>query len=236
MSLFSRLRAIQNEIPRLRGPLHERHLAVLKELMASERIIDIGGGSPWKTGWLHKMYGDTLSKKGYCFDLDFSARPHVVADVHHVPLGNQSVDGVICNSVLEHVCEPRLVVNEIFRILKAGGRCYGSVPWIFPYHRCPKDYWRFSADGLQYLFRSFRQVEIFPRVEGLFRTVSQDFTQEIGIRLSSGKADLLGKIIGNLSMYLFALLGGVEGRDSAQWFAEFAYLNNSDFMSFFAVK
>ena len=204
--------------------------------MSSERIVDIGGGTPWKTGWIHEKYGNILDKKGYCLDYDISAKPHIVARADHIPFRNKSVDGVICNSVLEHVPEPRGVVDEIFRILKPGGKCYGSTPWIYPYHPCTKDYWRFSEDGLRYLFISFKKVEIFPSYEGSIKGSISAFLSEAGYRGLSNKAGAIAIVIEKLLVLLFATRRGEKYKDPAQRFVDFIYRKNNYFSSFFAVK
>jgi SAM-dependent methyltransferase len=86
----------------------------------------------------------------------------VTADITRLPLRDNSVDGLILDTVLEHVPEPPAVVDEVYRVLKPGGRVVCIAPFIFPYHDYPKHYYNFSRDGLEYLFRSFsrRSIEI----------------------------------------------------------------------------
>ena len=66
------------------------------------------------------------------------------------------------DTVLEHVPEPQKVVDEIFRVLKPGGKVICLAPFIFPYHAYPKHYFNFSKDGLEHLFRAFskRRIEM----------------------------------------------------------------------------
>src|SRR5215831_3144704 len=55
----------------------------------------------------------------------------LVSDVGHVPLKSESVDGVICNMVLEHLREPDMVFREFSRVLKKGGHLIVMTPSIF---------------------------------------------------------------------------------------------------------
>jgi SAM-dependent methyltransferase len=60
-----------------------------------------------------------------------------------LPLADASVDGVLSSNMLEHTPDPRLVLDEIERVLRPGGWAYVSFtnwcsPWgghdISPYH------------------------------------------------------------------------------------------------------
>src|SRR3954447_14173811 len=86
----------------------------------------------------------------------------IVGDLHDVPRADASLDIVIATEVLEHCYDPARAVGEIHRMLRPGGVCVLSTRFIHPYHPDPKDYFRFSSDGLQYLFREFSEVEIIP--------------------------------------------------------------------------
>ncbi len=49
------------------------------------------------------------------------------ADGCRMPLADNSVDGVICNQVYEHVDDQQGLMVEIFRVLKPGGICYFGI-------------------------------------------------------------------------------------------------------------
>jgi SAM-dependent methyltransferase len=85
--------------------------------------------------------------------LDFCAGQgvHVRADAHTIPMRDESVDAVLCVSVLEYVTSPQQVVAECMRVLKPGGVLYISAPFVFPHHPPPDDHFRFSMSGLRAL-------------------------------------------------------------------------------------
>ncbi len=62
--------------------------------------------------------------------------------IEHLSCMDNSVDTVICNQVYEHVPDPKLLISEIYRILKPGGYCYFAGPnLIFPIE--PHVFWPF---------------------------------------------------------------------------------------------
>lgn len=98
---------------------------------------------------------------GRCKYKDFILSLPQVEDYTGVDLYAQNADILadlnkklpICISVLEHVLEPQNALKEIFRILKPKGYLLLSVPWIYPYHGEPNDYYRYSLDCLKYLLK-----------------------------------------------------------------------------------
>ena len=65
---------------------------------------------------------------------------------------------VVCNAVLEHTARPATVLAEIRRCLKPGGFVHVVVPFCHPFHEYPKDYYRFSLDGLKKLVEPLEVV------------------------------------------------------------------------------
>jgi SAM-dependent methyltransferase len=50
-----------------------------------------------------------------------------IATVAHLPLGDQSQDGILCSSVLEYVADPAVCIAEFARVLRPGGLLLVSV-------------------------------------------------------------------------------------------------------------
>jgi SAM-dependent methyltransferase len=76
----------------------------------------------------------------------------------NLPFKNESVDSVLCSAVLEHVREPYLIIEEMYRILKKGGAVYIEMPFLQPFHAAPDDYSRLTITGLKYLLRDFKEI------------------------------------------------------------------------------
>lgn len=56
---------------------------------------------------------------------------------------------VILVSVFEHVENPYIVSDALFKIVKQGGYLINSTPFLFPYHPSPEDNFRFSPLALK---------------------------------------------------------------------------------------
>lgn len=84
-------------------------------------------------------------------------------DGYSVPFSDAAFDTVLCTEVLEHSPEPALLIAEIERVLKPGGKLIATVPFSARVHYAPYDYHRFSPYALAAMFRTFTDVQIEER-------------------------------------------------------------------------
>jgi SAM-dependent methyltransferase len=86
-------------------------------------------------------------------NLDLFAVPgvDVAADAHELPFPGSIFQRVECDAVLEHVRQPETVVRELIRVLAPGGYLHLVTPFCHPFHEYPRDYRRFTPDGLREL-------------------------------------------------------------------------------------
>ena len=79
---------------------------------------------------------------------------------------NEKFDVIICLAVLEHVYNPFVAIKNLRKMLKNNGIIYGYIPFLYHYHAPEdlyfQDYYRFSKDGLAYLFREFHNLKLYP--------------------------------------------------------------------------
>ena len=99
---------------------------------------------------------------------------NIYATAYDAGLSDQCVDTVLCTDVLEHLEEPSGAINEAFRVLRPGGYAIYTVPLYWHLHEEPRDFYRYTQHGLQYLFEKngFEIVEIRP-LTGFIVTFSQ---------------------------------------------------------------
>lgn len=112
-------------------------------------ILDIGSGSRPVSG-----FGKVIT-----LDIDPECEVNLRADAHQMPFLKDVFDLVWLGGVLEHMNNPRVVINETQRILKKGGYIYIEVPFFQRIHAAPCDFQRFTITGLEELCDAFLKIE-----------------------------------------------------------------------------
>jgi methyltransferase family protein len=72
---------------------------------------------------------------------------------------DNSFDVVFSSDVFEHIDRPWLAAQEIARILRPGGIAITHTLFSWRNHPCPIDYWRYSAECLEFLFGDLTCLE-----------------------------------------------------------------------------
>lgn len=138
--------------------------------LSKNYILDIGGGLrisktnrvDQDRSWMLPL----LKEKDYkVVDPVPDYNPDIVADIHHLPMSENSVGAIFCIAVLEHVVDPIRAVEEMYRVLEKGGLILIYVPFLYYYHAEKGyygDYWRFTEDSIKHMCRKFKRLEIMP--------------------------------------------------------------------------
>jgi len=111
-------------------------------------VVDIGAGkAPYK-----KFIN---CEKYILVDLEKRGQDEiVVSDLNkRIALSDGVADLVICTEVLEHLKNPQIALNEIYRILKPKGVLILTTPMTWELHEPPNDFFRFTKFGLEYLLK-----------------------------------------------------------------------------------
>lgn len=122
-------------------------------------VVDLGGKREQKRGEF--IPPEVQAKAWWYINLDLATHPNIFSDITHVPIMGEQVDCIICTEVLEHLSSPQECVNEIYRLLRDNGIAFVSTPFFYPVHADPFDFQRFTEDGLRFLFRNFKSVEVY---------------------------------------------------------------------------
>ncbi len=141
------------------------------EKYKGRKILDVGNSFG---------VGRTLEKTKInvqTLDIDPKTNPVYVADaqcfVDRLKL-NEKFDFIYSIGTLEHIIEPKKMVDECYRALKKGGESFHWVPFIYRVHASYGDYWRFTPDSLRYLFKDYKSIEITP-TGGVFSILTRMF-------------------------------------------------------------
>jgi SAM-dependent methyltransferase len=102
--------------------------------------------------WNLYVGGAGSRPEGYV-NLDLFPLPgvDVAADAEHLPFPSGLFQSIECDAVLEHVRHPGQVMQEMTRVLAPGGYLRLVTPFCHPFHEYPRDYRRFTLDGLKEL-------------------------------------------------------------------------------------
>lgn len=196
--------------------IHDQKLEACAQQYLKGRMLDIGCGTkPYQ-----KILTPYISEH---IGVDHQATLHdkskidLFGTAYEIPVEDVSFDSAICTAVLEHLEEPERALRECHRVLKTGGTAIYSVPFIWHLHEEPRDFFRYSQFGLQYLFEKtgFEVVELIP-LSGFWFTFGQLFVYN----LYRYKRGLLRKLplIDGIGFVIQTIAYGLDWIDKAeQW-------------------
>lgn len=158
--------------------------------------LDVGCSSGIMTSLIaslfHKTFGldyDEVALKA----IDSTARAaaqFIRGDGMYLPFMDNSIDVIICAQVYEHVPDDRLLLKEIYRVLKPGGIVFFSGPnWLFPiepHYHLPFLHWlprRFADFYLRLTRRGYRYYERIRPLWELRKLVSRFLVQDITLEM-----------------------------------------------------
>jgi len=136
-------RVLRPPLPLIANP-HESSLPPTRE---GPKLFVGGAGGAVQPGFLN-------------LDIAYFPGVDLVADIECLPFPDRSIVAIECDAVLEHVRRPSNAIVEFARVLRPGGFLHVVVPFCHPFHEYPRDYQRWTIDGLRELLREFETVDI----------------------------------------------------------------------------
>jgi SAM-dependent methyltransferase len=128
----------------------ERQAQKVLELQSAQhcRILDVGCGTmPFRRHFeRHDMF---ISYEGADIP-GASADSTVVVDpgTQSIAAAGGSYDLVVSFQVLEHSSQPLTLLAECLRVLRSGGVLFLTLPFMFEYHAVPRDFRRWTHEGI----------------------------------------------------------------------------------------
>lgn len=144
-------------------------------------FLDVGG----RKGRHRNKYA--AGYEYHILDIDRKCKKHgaIYGDICGCPqIASGSYDVVFSHNVFEHLREPWRAAEECVRLTKKGGLLIHSAPFSWRYHPVPVDCYRYTHDGLEYLFRR----------TGLIKTVFAGYDDISNRRGDSRGGKLPGKL------------------------------------------
>lgn len=108
-------------------------------------VVDLGGDT-------HAAYRAYIrgGRRFVTVNMDPRTSPDIVHDLEMaLPVPDASYDHALLINVLEHIYHAPQLLREAARIVRPGGTAVIIVPFLFPIHADPHDYWRFSRETLE---------------------------------------------------------------------------------------
>ena len=132
-----------------------------KNNIKQKTVLEVGS-------WLDKGQEDlnlrpivAANNKYIGSDMRSGQNVDVVCNGHNLTFADHSMDVVLCLNTLEHDDDPFRTMHEIDRVLKPDGIVILSVPFNFPIHAYPNDYFRYTPEGVKILGKYWTNKQVF---------------------------------------------------------------------------
>lgn len=163
-------------------------------------VLDAGAGS--------QKYASKFSRQQYesadFEQVDKYYKPSTyVCDLRSIPVEDGRFDVVVFTQVMEHLPEPHLVLAELSRVLKPGGKMFFSAPLYYEEHEKPYDYYRYTQFALKFMFdRAGMDIAELRWLEGFMGTTAH-MMRYSGRNFPRSPAGYGGGLTGVLALVVF---------------------------------
>lgn len=161
--------------------------------LSKDIVIDCGSGS--------QRINDQL----ICLDFMDYDEVDIVCDITaRLPFADGVLDGATSWGVIEHLMAPQALVGELHRCMKEGARTVHMIPFMYPFHASPHDFFRYSDKGLPLLFKGF-EVSSITNASGPVSYLLLGLVEFSAVVLSFGKERLKGAVYLGLCALTFPI-------------------------------
>ncbi len=131
---------------------------------ASGRLLDMGCGKAPLFGAYSSYVTDVQCIDWARTKHGFDYLDQVCDLTTSIPYDDGSFETIILSDVLEHLPEPMICWKEMNRLLAAGGKVLLNVPFYYPLHEEPYDFYRYTEFALRRFAEcnSFEVAELRP--------------------------------------------------------------------------
>jgi SAM-dependent methyltransferase len=176
----------------------EFYFSHVENLKPGSKVLDLGGNKINKRGRFD--IGRYPLRVTYA-NLVIAKRPDIQCDAACIPFRGDVFDAVICSELLEHVPEPSLVLQEVFRVIKPGGCLLVTVPFLYRIHGDPYDYNRYTDSYWLSLLKKIGFSNLLIEKQGSFFTVIVDFLKQYASQYASER-DVFSRLVYRLCPWL----------------------------------
>ena len=91
------------------------------------------------------------------------------ADLNRIP--DSSYEVIVCTGLLEHVPDPRRLIEDLHRILTPGGKLVISASAVFSFHEGPDNFFHFTPYSFRLLFKEWSGIQMLRGASQPFETI-----------------------------------------------------------------
>lgn len=129
-------------------------------------VLDIGSKN--------RRYDHLFRANIIAADINENKKKNVIkADINDLQFKNNCFDAILCLEVIEYLKNPKVAIDQLYRVLKPGGKLVLSTPFMYKYHN---DLARYSKECLLDLLSKFKDIKI--EEIGNFYTVILDIIRD----------------------------------------------------------
>lgn len=136
-----------------------RRLRELAPSAKGKRVLEIGSGKQVKGKEAYSavhIFTDVAEFRQTDLNPEFG---HETLDITNMDIQG-AYDLILCLNVLEHIYDYQTAIANLHAALADGGRLVVAVPFAFPLHDEPHDYYRYTEFALRRMLSDFKSVSV----------------------------------------------------------------------------